>query len=336
MWHTSGSEQHRSAENEPIRYTAIMVQYFASALAVSEVQAEGQDRDFLDYVRFTPEGEPVVMGGKEHPFLNDLTFRAVTKPLDVTKPVTHTYVLYQGPVKVRLLKQLEGDKAVPEETVNRYRDQDKLNLSTMTDAHMPNWIGRFANFIYWTDIVIFFTNLVHSLLYLLSHLIPNLAICVIVITMMVRGLLHPFSRRQMINTKKMQARQEKLAPEVKKLQEKFGDDFQKLNAEKMKLYREHGINPAAAMGGCLLLALPDADLHGPVLRLAGERVLSPVSVFDNIWIPNLAAPDMLVRWGENIPFVSKPESLGGMFYLGPYFNLLPVIAVSLMMYTQSK
>ena len=80
-------------------------------------------------------------------------------------------MLYQGPVKVRLLKQLEGAQAVPEETVNRYRDD--LDLQTLTDAPSPNWLGRFANFLFWTDIVIAFTNLIHSLLGLLSQVDPE-------------------------------------------------------------------------------------------------------------------------------------------------------------------
>ncbi len=338
VWHSAGSDKYPGTDKQPIRYAGIMIQYFASALAVDDVQPEGQNRDFLDYVRFTPEGHAIKVGpkAKELTTLNDLTFRAVTKPLNISGPVTHSYVLYQGPVKVRLLKQLEGDKSVPDDTVNRYRDSDRLNLSTMTDAPMPNLVGRIANFIFWTDIVIFFTNLIHSLLFLLSHVIPNLAICIIVITMMVRALLHPFSRRQMINAKKMQAKQQKLAPEVKKLQEKYGDDFQKLNAEKMKLYREHGINPAAAMGGCLLLLCQMPIFMGLYYALQESVFFRLESVFDSYWIPNLAAPDMLVWWTENIPFISQPDDLGGMIYLGPYFNLLPLIAVSLMMYTQSK
>lgn len=338
VWNMSGSDKHPSSDKEPIRYVAIMVQYFASALAIDNVQTDGQSRDILDYVRFTPHGEPVKVGTKkkEHPFLNDITFRAVTKPVNVTSPVTHNYVLYQGPVKVRLLKQLQGDQAVPEETVDRYRDSDKLNLSTLTDAPMPNWLGKFANFIFWTDIVIFFTNLIHTLLYWLSHVVSNLGICIILITVMVRGIMHPFSRRQMINAKKMQAKQEKLAPEIKKLTEKYGDDFQKLNAEKMKLYREHGINPAAAMGGCILLLCQMPIFMGLYYALQESIFFRLEPVFGSAWIPNLAAPDMLLWWSESIPFISEPEDLGGMIYLGPYFNLLPVIAVALMMYSQSK
>jgi membrane protein insertase Oxa1/YidC/SpoIIIJ len=52
------------------------------------------------------------------------------------------------------------------------------------------------------------------------------------------------------------------------------------------------------------------------------------------WINNMAAPDMLLRRGENIPFLSNPDSLGEFYYLGPYFNLLPLLAVALMIVQQ--
>jgi YidC/Oxa1 family membrane protein insertase len=55
---------------------------------------------------------------------------------------------------------------------------------------------------------------------------------------------------------------------------------------------------------------------------------------DYSWIRNLAAPDMMIWWTENIPFISDPASQGSIFYLGPYFNLLPVLAVALMMIQQ--
>lgn len=45
-----------------------------------------------------------------------------------------------------------------------------------------------------------------------------------------------------------------------------------------------------------------------------------------LWIPNLAAPDMLFKWGENIPIISQ--------FLGPYFNILPIISVTLMLVQQ--
>src|SRR5207244_3391261 len=57
-----------------------------------------------------------------------------------------------------------------------------------------------------------------------------------------------------------------------------------------------------------------------------------------LWMDNLAAPDMLLRWGEGLWPFSDPDNMTGSFfsflYLGPYFNLLPVIAVALMLLQQ--
>jgi YidC/Oxa1 family membrane protein insertase len=46
---------------------------------------------------------------------------------------------------------------------------------------------------------------------------------------------------------------QKLQPELKKLQDKYKDDKEKLGAETMKLYKENNVNPA---GGCLPALLP--------------------------------------------------------------------------------
>ena len=43
---------------------------------------------------------------------------------------------------------------------------------------------------------------------------------------------------------------------------------------------------------------------------------------------------MLIWWTERIPIISQPENQGAFLYLGPYFNLLPIIAVTLMIIQQ--
>jgi membrane protein insertase Oxa1/YidC/SpoIIIJ len=43
---------------------------------------------------------------------------------------------------------------------------------------------------------------------------------------------------------------------------------------------------------------------------------------------------MLFYWGESIPFISAPDSYGAFWYLGPYFNIMPVVAVTLMIFQQ--
>jgi YidC/Oxa1 family membrane protein insertase len=87
------------------------------------------------------------------------------------------------------------------------------------------------------------------------------------------------------------------------------------------------------MGGCLLLLFQMPVFMGLYYALQ-ESIFFRLDPF--LWIPNLAAPDMLVYWTESIPFISEPGDLGSTLYLGPYFNLLPVLAVSLMLLQQIK
>jgi len=74
---------------------------------------------------------------------------------------------------------------------------------------------------------------------------------IIILTVIIRILLHPLSHKQMVSMQKMQ----KLQPRIKTLQEKYKDDKETLNREIMTMYKENKVNPAA---GCLplLVQLP--------------------------------------------------------------------------------
>jgi YidC/Oxa1 family membrane protein insertase len=71
---------------------------------------------------------------------------------------------------------------------------------------------------------------------------------IIALTIVVRAALIPLTLKQF---KSMQALQ-RLAPEIKALQEKYKDDKQRLNQEMMKFYQENKVNP---FGSCLPLVL---------------------------------------------------------------------------------
>jgi YidC/Oxa1 family membrane protein insertase len=119
-----------------------------------------------------------------------------------------------------------------------------------------------------------------------------------------------------------------VAPELKKLQEKYKNDPQARTQAMMELYRKHGVNP---LGGCLPLLLQMPIFLGLYWALQ-ESIFFRLAPF--LWIENLAAPDMLLRWGEWIPWISDPNNMGSFLYLGPYFNALPVVAVALMLVQQ--
>ena len=265
-------------------------------------------------------------GHAQPQFLDDITVRVNTEQIELAsdKPVVHKYLLYNGPVKPMLLGQMTGVQAVEDGLVNRYID--KLHLNTLTDYHSPGGMGKFANSIYLTQLIILFTNLCHKILNLLHFIIPSYGICIMLLTLLVRGIMFPMSRKQALTSMKMQA----LQPELKKLKEKFKDDRQAFAMAQMDLFRKHNIS---MFGSCWMIFLQMPIFMGLYYCLQ-ESVHFRLAPF--LWIRNLAAPDMLVFWTENIPLISRPEDYGSLLYLGPYLNLLPIVAVTLMIYQQQK
>ncbi len=83
----------------------------------------------------------------------------------------------------------------------------------------------------------------------------DIGIAIILLTIVIRILLIPVFRKQIVSQRRMQM----LQPELRAIQTKYKGDRQKISEEQMKLYRDRGVNPAS---GCLpavlqmLLLLP--------------------------------------------------------------------------------
>lgn len=84
-----------------------------------------------------------------------------------------------------------------------------------------------------------------------EHLIDNWGWSIILLTVFIKALLYPLSAAGL----RSMARMRKFAPQMKKLQEQYKENRQKLAEETMKLYKREKINP---VGGCLpiLLQMP--------------------------------------------------------------------------------
>lgn len=82
----------------------------------------------------------------------------------------------------------------------------------------------------------------------LYKLTGNYGVATILLTVLVKLVLLPLTIKQ---TRSMIAMQ-KIQPEIKKLQEKYKDDRERLSQEMMKFYKENKVNP---LGGCLPLLL---------------------------------------------------------------------------------
>jgi YidC/Oxa1 family membrane protein insertase len=116
-------------------------------------------------------------------------------------------------------------------------------------------------------------------LYGITH---NYGIAIIIITVVIKVLFYPLTWKSF---KSMQAMQ-RLQPQMKRLQDMYKNDRQKLNEEMMRMYREQKVNP---LGGCLpmvvqipvFIALYQVLYASIELRHAGFMW----------WIRDLSAPD---------------------------------------------
>lgn len=129
--------------------------------------------------------------------------------------------------------------------------------------------------------------------------IPNFGVAIILLTILVRLLFWPLTRKSTEGMKKMQ----ELQPLMKEIQAKYKDNPQRLQQETWQLYREKKVNP---MSSCLpmLIQIPVFIALFNVLRSAVELRYAPF-----LWIADLSEPEgLFAGW---FPF-------GGL-------NILPIL-----------
>lgn len=169
-----------------------------------------------------------------------------------------------------------------------------------------------------------------------SYVVFHYGLAIIVLTVCVRLLMFPMSRKQAINA----AKQAKLAPEMQLIREKYKNDNEAQLRAQQELWKKHNFNP---LSGCLgiFIQLPifiglykslsvDVELYGAPLISRGVR-----------WCSDLSAPDMLFDWSgiwNAIGWTSFNTGQGAGFFsvfcLGPYFNLLPMLTITLFIIQQ--
>lgn len=184
----------------------------------------------------------------------------------------------------------------------------------------------------------FLNQLMTNILGYLTVITRSPGLAIILLTILIRLLLHPLNKKQMTSMQQMQ----KLQPRLKVLQEKYADDRETLGRETMALYKEYGVNPAA---GCLplLLQMPILILLFNALRTAdyGGRTFFGLSLEGSL-LRQLAL-------ATNLPFHDVSELgtfkvlgwvLGhpaGLSHLSVYgMNLLFVVLIILLTYWQQK
>ncbi len=112
--------------------------------------------------------------------------------------------------------------------------------------------------------------------------VPNWGWAIIILTILIKMAFYPLSAASY----KSMAKMRKVAPRLKQVKERYGDDRQKLHEQMMKVYSEEKINP---LGGCLpmLVQIPVFIALYWVLMGAVELRQAPWA----LWITDLSATD---------------------------------------------
>jgi YidC/Oxa1 family membrane protein insertase len=147
---------------------------------------------------------------------------------------------------------------------------------------------------YWNLIIVH--PLERGLTFLASDLGLGAGLAIILFTIIIRLILLPLTIQQLKSSRALQ----RLQPEIKALQKKHSGDREKIAAEQMALYREHGVNPAM---GCLPLVLQMPVLFGLYAALSNLGAHNEVFQAPWLWLSRLDQPDVLVLGGVTLPFI---------------------------------
>lgn len=194
-------------------------------------------------------------------------------PFDGKQPIS--LQIYNGPNDHALLKSLDKNLG------------DKTHLTEVID------MGRWFRFItVWVVLPVF---------NFLEKYISNYGLIIIILTLIIKLILAPFTFKSFKSQAKMRA----IKPLVDEINAKYpGEDkMMERNKATMQLYQNAGVN---VMGGCLpmLLQMPILiamyQYFPTSLNLRGESFL---------WAQDLSTYDDVIRWGADIPMIGDHISL---------------------------
>ena len=137
-------------------------------------------------------------------------------------------------------------------------------------------------------------------------LIPNYGVAIILLTVVVKIVLYPLTKKSFESSAKMSA----LSPKMKEIQDRYKNNPQKLNAEMAALYKKEGVSP---LSGCfpILLQMPIFfalyGLLNSFFELRGAGFLEP-------WITDLSQPDSIWNFAPT-----------KILFIGSDIRLLPIL-----------
>ncbi len=231
----------RSA-GQPIKWVGIHNRFFAmTTMPAPEMSTEALSGARVYSTTTANHRLPNEPQDEHEQFVNDTGILAAlefnSRVLKPGESVVKQFTTYAGPKEYRLL------------------EAHALTYENSIDSVMgfDGFFGYFAKILLWA------MSGIHNSFGL------GYALCIIVITIIIKLLFWPLTRASTVSMKRMAAYQ----PHMAEIREKYKDDSQKMNKRIMEFMREHKINP---LGGCLpiLIQIPVFFGFFTMLRSAVE------------------------------------------------------------------
>lgn len=200
--------------------------------------------------------------------------------------ISDTYYMYFGPRNDKDLKRYN----IAEN--NGWKIGGKKVSQALQTSGWLNWLEKILKVV----------------LEMLNKLFHNWGVSIIIMTLILKVIMFPMSKKQSLGSLKMQ----ELQPKMKAIQEKYKNDQQKLQQETSKLYQQAGYNPAS---GCLPMLFQFLVLFA-MYNLFNNYFEFRGAMFIPHWIPDLSTGDVVKTFNFNIPL------------LGNQLRILPVIYVA--------
>ena len=135
----------------------------------------------------------------------------------------------------------------------------------------------------------------------IHHIVMNYGVAIIIMTILLRLLMWPLTRKSYTNMVAMQ----KMQPEMQRIQKLYANDKMRLQMEMMKLYQTHNTKP---MSGCLPMLI-----QIPIFFALYKALLVSVPMRNAhfLWISDLSAMD---------PYFILPILMGATMWLQQYLQ----------------
>ena len=208
----------------------------------------------------------------------------VRKPIN-EQDVQDTYYMYFGPRNEKDLK------------VYNLADKNGWGLNGLRLSEClqsSGWLGWLETILKW-------------IMEIVNRFVHNWGISIILMTIIIKTIMFPFTKKQSMGTLKMQ----EIQPKIKAIQEKYKDNPQKLNEAMTKVYQESGYNP---MSGCLPMIVQFLILFA-MYNLFNNYFEFRGSVFIPGWISDLSVGDSVYTFRRSIPFFGNQLRILPLIYL---------------------